>query len=141
MRVDQHDLGQLRQHRVDRVHVQGAKARGELRLRLRGDRLVTEEQHLVLDQEFSQARHFRLRQLPGNVDPGDEGAEGAGDARDFDGHGSSFRLAVPRFSARSNGNFQRGHCTGGPVRAFIERVASGTATACATRGDPDVPES
>src|ERR1700733_10874786 len=89
MRIDQHDLGQFRQHRVDGMYVQGAEARREAALRFRSDRLVTEQQYLVFHQQLAEPLDDGLRQLLRGVDPMHYGAERARQPSNFNSHVTS----------------------------------------------------
>ncbi|MNF72151.1 hypothetical protein D3C84_541210 [compost metagenome] len=72
---DQH-FGLLRHIRVDRMNVQVAEIGGESRLLLRRDRLVAEEQHLMLEQGlFDGIALFKVQRLA-DVDAADLCAEG-----------------------------------------------------------------
>ncbi len=87
MRIEQQNLGQLGQHRINGMDVQGAEAGGEVALRPRRERLVTKQEHLALDQELAQAVDDGLRQLVREVDAAHDAAEAAGQMDGFDGHG------------------------------------------------------
>ena len=72
---DQH-LRLFRHVRVDRVNVQVAEIGGESRLLLRRDRLVTEEQHLMLEQRLLDGVALFQVQRLADVDAADLCAEG-----------------------------------------------------------------
>ena len=86
MRIDQHDLGKFRQHRIDRVDVQRSEFCREATLSLRSDRLVAKEQNLVFHQDFAETIDHVLRQVLRDIDPMHDGAEGSRQACDFNGH-------------------------------------------------------
>src|SRR5271170_351679 len=86
MRVDNHDLRQLRQHRIDRMYVQGAEPIRKSALLLRSDGLIAKKQDLVFDQQFTEAVNSGLRQLIGEFDALHNCAEGRGQAGCGDGH-------------------------------------------------------
>ena len=72
---DQH-LRLLRHIRVDRVNMQVAEIGGESRLLLRRDRLVAEEQHLMLEQRLLDGVALFQVQRLADVDAADLRAEG-----------------------------------------------------------------
>ncbi|MOA55321.1 hypothetical protein D3C78_1790950 [compost metagenome] len=72
---DQH-FGLLRHIRVDRVNVQVAEIRREACLLLRRDRLVTEEQDLMLEQGLLDGIALLRVQRLADVDAADLRAEG-----------------------------------------------------------------
>ena len=53
MIIDEQDLRQLGQYRIDRMNVQGPEARGKTALRLRRDGLIAKEEDLMLDEEIA----------------------------------------------------------------------------------------
>ena len=72
---DQH-FGLFRHVGVDRVDVQVAKVCREPCLLRRGDRLVTEEQHRIVEQRlFNGVALFGIQRL-GDIDAADLGAQG-----------------------------------------------------------------
>jgi hypothetical protein len=68
------------------VDVERSEVRGEARLGFRRDRLVAEEQHLVLDQQLPQTTDVSRGELPGQIQAADLCAQGAADWCDLNGH-------------------------------------------------------
>jgi hypothetical protein len=77
------------------MDVKLAKTSREAALLLRREGLPAEEKDLVFDQQFTEAVDGILRQLLGERDALDDGAQGGGQAGDGDGHGAGIMTWVP----------------------------------------------
>ena len=77
--ADFEDLG-ISRHRLDEfVDLQRPKAAAEIELLLRGQVLVVKEDDEVIEQRRADLADHRIRERAGEIDPGDFGAECAGD--------------------------------------------------------------
>src|SRR5208282_55258 len=76
---DDEDLG-MAGHRLDELmHVEGAEATAEPKMLLRGQVLVAEEDHAMVEQRLMQVGSGRVVEILRQIDTFDNGAEGAAD--------------------------------------------------------------
>jgi hypothetical protein len=66
--------------------VQRPELRGESYLLLRRERLIPEEQHLVLHEQFAEPIDVLLRQFLRQIEPLEESADSGGHARYLNSH-------------------------------------------------------
>src|ERR1700731_3696701 len=86
MRVEQHDLGQFREHWIDGMNVQGTEVGRKIALLLWRNGLVAEKQHLMFDHEFAETVDDGARQLSREIDAVNDGADDAVQPYNFDCH-------------------------------------------------------
>ncbi len=131
---DQHLRG-LRYVGVDRVDVQVAEARGKARLLLGCDRLVPEEQHLVLEQCLLDGVALLDGNLAADVHAADLGAEGRAEGGNGQAHvfSHSRRRVAGVVSPQSVSGFAHARapaCAAGRAGPSPGRRRSGRSAGC-----------
>jgi hypothetical protein len=89
VRVDHHDLRQLRQHWINWMNVKLAEVPCKSGLLLGGQWLPAKEQNLMFDQQLAQAIDARLRQFAAEVDIINDGAKCRGYAGNSEVHAAA----------------------------------------------------
>lgn len=89
--VQHDDFHRVRMRGVHRVDMQLAKAPRQIALLHGGDGLVLKEQHMVLEQPGQQCIALLVSHGLGQVNAGDEGANGRAQGLDVQGHGGGKR--------------------------------------------------